>query len=200
MTEKRLSRNRHASQQVALHDSGLKAGSLITQAMGRLSEDQARNLMSKAGEEALRLEVQKREQDMQYDLGRRTAEDHVEAFDMLNKNGRTTRQTVTSNIRTGAGNMRIESKSGATCFVASVAYDDPNHPDVMYLRWIRDNKLNHSQVGRKFVAWYWRNGPKLAEFVKKYPHLCSASRSCIGGFVILTRVLVGDQCRTGKKV
>ncbi len=51
------------SKEVALHDNGLHAGSLISQAMGRLSKKQANSLIAKAGEEALRLEVQKREQD-----------------------------------------------------------------------------------------------------------------------------------------
>jgi hypothetical protein len=150
---------------VQLHDNGLRAGSLIDHALSRLNEQQQQNLMAKAAEEALRLEVKNREQNIDYVRGRKVAEDHIDTFNMLEKGGRTTRQTVTSDIKTGAGNMRIESKSGATCFVASVAYADPNHPDVIFLRGFRDRVLSKSELGRSFIAWYWRTGPKLAKTV-----------------------------------
>jgi hypothetical protein len=154
--------NEHA---VQLHDNGLRAGSLIDHALSRLNEQQVQNLMAKAAEEALRLEVKNREQNRVYLDGRKQTEDHIDTFNMLEKGGRTTRQTVISDIKTGAGNMRIESKSGATCFVASVAYDDPNHPDVMFLRGFRDKVLSQSELGHSFIAWYWRTGPKLAKTV-----------------------------------
>ena len=143
--------------------------------------------MAKAGEEALRLEVKSREQNMDYVAGKKVAEDHIDTFNMLEKGGRTTRQTVTSDIKTGAGNMRIESKSGATCFVASVAYDDPNHPDVMFLRSFRDNVLSNSQNGQAFIAWYWKNGPKLAQFVGKSVVLRKSARSVISKIVWLLK-------------
>ena len=164
---------------IQLHDNGLRSGSLIEQSLSRLSEQQAQNLMLKAGEEALRLEVKNREQNMDYVVGKKATEDHIDTFNMLEKRGKTTRQSVTSEIKTGAGNMRIESKSGATCFVASVAYDDPNHPDVMFLRGFRDNVLCASEYGRKFIAWYWINGPKLAKIVGKSIVLRRAARVLI---------------------
>jgi hypothetical protein len=142
--------------------------------------------MLKAGEEALRLEVKNREQNMDYVVGKKAAEDHIDTFNMLERGGKTTRQSVTSDIKTGAGNMRIESKSGATCFVASVAYDDPNHPDVMFLRIFRDNVLLTSEYGRSFIKWYWRNGPKLAKFVGKFVVLRKFSKSTIS---IIVKVL-----------
>lgn len=67
------------------------------------------------------------------------------------------------------------SKSGATCFVASVAYDDPNHLDVMFLRNFRDTTLVNSSSGRAFIRWYWIWGPKLAKGVAKRPALKNIS-------------------------
>jgi hypothetical protein len=139
--------------------------------------------MEKAGEEALRLEVKNREQNMDYVVGKKAIEDHIDTFNMLDKSGKMTRQSVTSDIKTGAGNMRIESKSGATCFVASVAYDDPNHPDVMFLRSFRDNVLSQSAYGQSFTAWYWKHGPELAKFVGKSAVLRNGSRLIISGIV-----------------
>ena len=169
--------------EVKLHGNGLQAGSLIELSLSRLNTNQAQNLMSKAAEEALRLEVKNREQNMDYVVGKKATEDHIDTFNMLDKQGPLKRQLVISDIKTGAGNMRIESKSGATCFVASVAYDDPNHPDVMYLRGFRDSVLNQSAKGRAFIAWYWRNGPKLAKFVGKSAVLRNGARLAISGIV-----------------
>lgn len=173
--------------EIQLHDNGLKAGNLIESSLARLNSDQVGNLMAKAGEEALRLEVKNREQNMDYIIGKKSTEDHIDTFNMLEKRGLYVRQVVKSDIKTGAGNMRIESKSGATCFVASVAYDDPNHPDVMYLRWLRDNFLIESKSGRVFIAWYWKYGPKLAKIVKRFCWLRNLSRWIIARIVELLK-------------
>lgn len=165
--KKNLQVSRQNQNSVQLHDNGLRSGSLIEQAVSKLTEQQAQNLMTKAGDEALRLEVKNREQNLDYVVGKKVTEDHIGAFEMLDKSGKLTRHSVTTDIKTGAGNMRIESRSGATCFVASVAYGNPNHPDVMFLRSYRDNTLNNSIAGRKFIAWYWKVGPKLARVVSK---------------------------------
>ncbi len=172
---------------VQLHDSGLRAGSLVEQSLSSLNKQQAQNLMAKAGEEALRLEVKGREQNMDYIVGKKAAEDHIDTFNMIEKGGKLTSQKVTSDIKTGAGNMRIESKSGATCFVASIAYDDPNHPDVMFLRAFRDNVLSKSKNGQSFIAWYWINGPKLAMIIGKSAVLRKSARSVISKIVWLLK-------------
>lgn len=176
-----------SSNQVELHDSGLRAGSLVEQALRELNPEQASNLRAKASEEALRLEVKNREQNMDYGIGRQVTIDHIDTFRMLDKSGKLTRQSVVTDIKTGAGNMRIESKSGATCFVASVAYDDPNHPDVMFLRLFRDQALCHHEIGKAFIVWYWRNGPKLAKFVARSRILKVLARFHIAGLVLLIR-------------
>ena len=178
-----------SSNQVQLHDSGLRAGSLVEQAVKGLNSEQASNLMAKAGEEALRLEVKTREQNLEYGLGRKVAEDHIDTFRMLDKSGKLTRQSVVTDIKTGAGNMRIESKSGATCFVASVAYDDPNHSDVMFLRLFRDEFLSHCNFGQSFINWYWRNGPKLAKYVARSQILKNIARTQISIVVFLLKKL-----------
>ena len=170
-----------------LHDNGLKAGSLIELSVSRLNEEQVDNLMAKAGEEALRLEVKNREQNMDYVVGKKATEDHIDTFNMLDKAGRTTRQTLVSDIKTGAGNMRIESKSGATCFVASVAYDDPNHPDVRFLRAYRDAVLVKSESGKRFIEWYWRTGPKIAKVVSKSRSMKKIARYLISKIVARLR-------------
>lgn len=179
---------------VNLHNSGLQAGSLIEQSISRLDPDQAKHLMEKAVEEALRLEVKTREHNINYVNGKKAAEDHIETFEMLDKTGKLTRQNVVSDITTGAGKMRIESKSGATCFVASVAYDDPNHPDVMFLRFYRDNYLNKTQFGKLFISTYWKVGPCLALIVSRSIVLKTVSRKLISKLVLrLTNQMIQNK-------
>ena len=175
---------------VQLHENGLKAGSLIEQSVANLNREQAQNLMAKAGEEALRLEVKNREQNLDYVVGKKVVEDHIDTFKILDKNGKLTSHKVVTDIKTGAGNMRIESKSGATCFVATVAYGDPNHLDVVFLRSFRDQILSRSKIGRTFIALYWEYGPKLAAFVERSTNRKLASRAAISfGVRILRRFL-----------
>jgi hypothetical protein len=189
MSEDKKLPTHSSGNQVQLHDSGLRAGSLVEQAIRELNPEQASNLRARAGEEALRLEVKNREQNMDYGIGRQVTIDHIDTFRMLDKSGKLTRQSVVTDIRTGAGNMRIESKSGATCFVASVAYDNPNHPDVMFLRLFRDEALCQHEFGKAFIAWYWQNGPKLAKFVGRSNVLRKIAKAHISGIVFLIKHL-----------
>ena len=55
--------------------------------------------------------------------------------------------------------------SGGGCFVATAAYGDPSHPDVMALRRFRDERLLGHASGRAFVRVYYALGPKLARVV-----------------------------------
>lgn len=174
---------------VLLHGNGLKAGSLIDQSLARLNQDQVQILLLKAGEEALKLDVKNRTQNLDYVIGKKAIEDHIETFDILDKRGRTTRQKVISDVNTGAGNMRIESKSGATCFVASVAYRDPNHVDVIYLRKFRDERLANSNFGKLFIKWYWRDGPKVARLVDRWEFSKNISKFIIGKLVFVIKKL-----------
>ena len=53
----------------------------------------------------------------------------------------------------------------STCFVASVAYGDEWNPKLETLRQFRSDVLLKTKVGRQFVSWYYKNGPKAAEWV-----------------------------------
>ena len=55
--------------------------------------------------------------------------------------------------------------SGGACFVATAAYGDRMHPDVVTLRRYRDRVLVKYPTGRAFIRLYWRVGPVLAKRV-----------------------------------
>ncbi|SMH37801.1 calcium-binding protein [Maritimibacter sp. HL-12] len=75
----------------------------------------------------------------------------------------------------------------ATCFVATAAYGDHGHPDVVFLRAFRDHWLVHRAWGRAFIAFYWRVGPKMARPVRRSPRLAGASKALISGIVRILR-------------
>jgi hypothetical protein len=176
---------------VKLHDNGLRAGSIIDGAISRLDENQVKALGVKAAEAAIELNKRQTEQNIDYVSGKKAVEDHVDTWDALSKNGRTTRQSVTTDVNIGAGRMRIESKSGATCFVATAAYGDWRHPDVEFLRWYRDNVLSSSRGGRAFTRTYWVVGPHLAKLVAPHPRIRVAARAALGRLVRALRARYG---------
>ncbi len=69
--------------------------------------------------------------------------------------------------------------AGGSCFVATAAYEDKFHPDVAYLRQVRDHVLVHYALGRAFIWTYWRVGPWLARELKPYPRVRHAIRNVL---------------------
>ncbi|MBL4919000.1 calcium-binding protein [Szabonella alba] len=53
-----------------------------------------------------------------------------------------------------------------TCFVATAAFGDRMHPDVVWLRHWRDTVLIRSAAGRCFIRAYWKIGPVMARHVR----------------------------------
>jgi len=172
---------------IILQGSGSNSKSLIDDSLANLSDEQISKLREKAGEEALRLEAKSRDINLDYVTGKKVAEDHVDAFDMLNKQGKLTRHSIKSEIKTGAGEMKLESKSGATCFVATATFENANHKDVIYLRYYRDTYLAKTKNGKKFIGWYYRSGPKLANIVQKNKGLKVISKAFIKIFIFFLK-------------
>ena len=80
------------------------------------------------------------------------------------------------------------SSSDGSCFVATAAYQDPYHPDVVFLRAFRDQWLAHRAWGRGFIALYWQIGPVLARPVRRNARLARSSKAVIAGIVRLLRL------------
>jgi len=75
------------------------------------------------------------------------------------------------------GKSSRSSDSGeAACFVATVVYGNVDHPDVRRLRRFRDETLRHTTAGRAFIAWYYRYGPALAEWLEGHRRLKRTAR------------------------
>ena len=66
-----------------------------------------------------------------------------------------------------------------TCFVATAAWGDRDHPMVELLREFRDRVLAKTETGAAFVRLYYRVGPTLAAAIEGNPLACLAARILI---------------------
>jgi hypothetical protein len=142
---------------------------IIEQAMRNLTPEQIQNIAQKAAETAMDLEKKKIEQNINYQQGRQVLERHAELFANRDQSGPFNRHEITTEANLGAGKIRATSKSGATCFVATATFCDPQHETVRDLCLFRDSILAKNGLGRILISIYWKVGPKLAVAVDKFP-------------------------------
>lgn len=87
------------------------------------------------------------------------------------------------------GTLRSSYRSGL-CFVATATYCNPHHPDVEYLRQFRDQYLQQTATGQRFIRWYYgKAGPAMANVVSKLPPLRWISLVCLKTLVAVLRVV-----------
>jgi hypothetical protein len=55
------------------------------------------------------------------------------------------------------------------CFIVTELEPETRFETLPRLREFRDEVLKKNPVGRKFVAWYYRRGPRLAERLERWP-------------------------------
>ncbi|WP_282601822.1 calcium-binding protein [Paracoccus sp. PARArs4] len=77
----------------------------------------------------------------------------------------------------------------AACFVATAAYGNRLHPDVVSLRQFRDRHLKRFGPGRLFIRFYWVIGPKLARRVRSEDVAAAMARMLLTGLVKCLRSL-----------
>ncbi len=63
-----------------------------------------------------------------------------------------------------------------SCFVATAAYGNVNHPVVVLLREFRDRCLNSWSIGRRIIDVYYCYGPTIADIIRDRPWACFGTR------------------------
>jgi hypothetical protein len=57
------------------------------------------------------------------------------------------------------------------CYIATMAYGDYDHPQVMELRKFRDEFLSKTKLGNYFIRFYYKYSPQLVEKLKHKPKI-----------------------------
>ena len=84
-------------------------------------------------------------------------------------------------------NAERNNDNNKSCFVATAAYQNINHPNVDYLRWYRDSHLMPNKFGKMFITIYYIVGPLISIPVKKYQFINKITRKIINRIVILLK-------------
>ncbi|MFH1231314.1 MAG: CFI-box-CTERM domain-containing protein [Planctomycetota bacterium] len=78
-------------------------------------------------------------------------------------------------------------KELGSCFIATVVYGSPTHPNVMTLKNFRDKYLLTNTLGNKFVKWYYKVSPGIADYLKTSPFKASVVRIALTPFVYVIK-------------
>jgi hypothetical protein len=79
------------------------------------------------------------------------------------------------------------------CFIATAAYGSPWQTEVNVLRAFKNQVLLRSKLGQKFVQFYYRHSPAIAEKISESEFLKTIVRATLTPWVWLARLLVKSE-------
>lgn len=82
---------------------------------------------------------------------------------------------------------QVKSTASDGCYIATMAYGDYEHPQVLELRKFRDEFLRKSFLGRKFIKFYYEYSPRLVEKLKDKPKTNDIIRTLLDKLVKIIR-------------
>jgi hypothetical protein len=109
------------------------------------------------------------------------------------RNSYTTNRNSLSNLKTQLANVNTGSSSSSSssgssgCYIATMAYGNYDHPQVMVLREFRDEVLSKSQFGKWFIKTYYHYSPKMVEKMKNKKVLNTLIRKGLNQFIKLIK-------------
>lgn len=104
-----------------------------------------------------------------------------------NRNSLSNLKTQLANVNTGGSRTGGGSSGSSGCYIATMAYGDYDHPQVMILRQFRDNVLDKSAFGKWFIKVYYHYSPKLVEKLKTKRTVNSIIRQTLNQFIKLIK-------------
>lgn len=85
-----------------------------------------------------------------------------------------------------SSNNNFNSSNGG-CYIATLVYGDYDHPKVKVLRHFRDNVLLKSNLGKKFVKFYYKYSPGWVQRLKNKNRINLCIKSILNCFVYIYR-------------
>lgn len=80
-------------------------------------------------------------------------------------------------------NRRRNPSDDGACYIATMAYGDYEHPQVLILRHFRDLYLAQRNWGKWFIKTYYKYSPKLVEKLKNHTLINKFIRKSLDGFI-----------------
>lgn len=120
--------------------------------------------------------------DMNYETKRRF-NDNKSTIKGMNSQLETVRSQMRTASRTSSSSSSSSNSSGGGCYIATMAYGDYDHPQVLELRKFRDEFLDKFYLGKQFIKFYYKYSPKLVEKLKNKESINTAIRKALDQFV-----------------
>ena len=96
-------------------------------------------------------------------------------------------KTQLAAVNTGGGRSSGGSSGSSGCYIATMAYGDYDHPQVMILRQFRYEVLDKSVFGKWFIKTYYHYSPKLVEKLKNKQRINTIIRKTLNQFIKLIK-------------
>jgi hypothetical protein len=96
-------------------------------------------------------------------------------------------KTQLAGVNTGGGRSSGGSSGSSGCYIATMAYGDYDHPQVMILRQFRDDVLDKSAFGKWFIKTYYQYSPKLVKRLKNQRTVNIIIRKALNQFIKLIK-------------
>ena len=113
----------------------------------------------------------------------------MESLDMVNslRQSFQNNKEILQKIYLSIGRTIRPPKKSSGCYIATMAYGDYDHPQVIILRTFRDNVLDKSIFGKIFIKIYYKYSPKLVEKLNDKKAVNSFIRKSLNQFIKLIK-------------
>lgn len=148
---------------------------LLGEALRQMSPKKQEQIIGKAADEAVRLQVKQKEGEIDRVMATGKLDDAVDAAERLGKTGQQFSIEAEHKSEHGKVSVTVRNKPETVtkteithkgnCFVATVCFGSDAHPTVRSLRAFRDACLQESLRGRQFIGWYYNRGPRIADWI-----------------------------------
>ena len=91
--------------------------------------------------------------------------------------------SINSQLQTINRQRTSSSSSSSGCYIATMAYGDYDHPQVMILRKFRDETLSNTILGKSFIRFYYATSPYLVKLLQNQKYINKIIRNILDKFV-----------------
>lgn len=84
-----------------------------------------------------------------------------------------------------SNSTKTSTSSSSGCYIATMAYGDYDHPQVLKLRRFRDEVLDKNYFGKLFIKYYYSISPKLVSLLKGQPYVNTTIQNILNQIIKL---------------